>query len=642
MTKKIILAVVILLACVSFARAEDYESVNLINSTNWVKWFDDALGYRYDSHGCLHFTPADMYLVYKTIPAGTPIEIKKYKLEEDDPPYLLEKVPFLADKITAEAEIGRQALIFRNYKTGIVVYPSLNVIVIMVNDSPYAKVNALSGPPEEYQMAFDVENGKPVQWDFMLTTPTDPGEYTVLRMTDHYISSAYYQNTIVPFGAWIEPVNGVWSYEENDKWLKLPDNVAADLARPESQRSYNYFDINFDANGKIAAARYAGHDFGKYVMLWTQDGVTHYPEMGYCAGQLLYEQIMLVKDLVYFLTVPGPDDLDSLVASSDNFKFYRSLYELKTTGKTSGSIDPGSLAYYRLYNGLPAEDMDESLIDPRVAKALEEYRQDRLPRDQKARREALGLYNYIRTIDLVIEKQAGWYAQVKNDWENLEHLRIKLRDDFDRMGVLSLDNRQNTVEEWLTDRLEFRSVAPPKEAKYGGELSFAGFFKPDEENQLFTDRERAVMLDQIRQAATGEGTGLNLNVVDALNDYNFGVLLNEIPGRSLQEPRLPARFSPKYRFPLRSPAGRHADESLQIFRSLKRGSGRQDPAACQPGKFFRRPGRYEGPVRRDLRGADRGLSRFRRLDNIPEEGAVRPPDGERGAADQFLPRAGER
>ena len=524
-----IFLLVILAGC---AIAEGYESIDIINSQNWVNHFDDLLGYLYDSHGCLHFSPVDIYLLYKTIPPGLPLTIRKYKLKEDDPPFPIEKVPYLSDKTASPKDIEKHALTFKNYQTEIVVYPSLDLLFILVNGYPYAKVKTLAGPPYEYLMAFDIKKDGPVLWDFMLTTPTDPGEYSTLKATDHYLSSSYYKNTIVPFGAWIKKIDGAWSYQKRGKWYKLPDNVADDLLKPEDQRVYNYYDINFDASGKITAARYAGHDFGKYVLLWTADGKNHYPEMGYAVGELVFEQIMLVKDLVHLLTVPGEDSFDRVVAQNKNFTFYKSLYEFKNSkGKISlKNVDQALLSYYKLFNSFDLNDEDEKLMDERAVKAFREYTENRLPRGKQARLKALGLYNYIRANSQVIDKQAYWYEKIKNDWEMFADLRAKLREDFNHMGVLSLENRQNIVEGWLNDRLEFKKVSSPKQAKYLANLSFSIFFKPDEESALFSERERAVMDEQIRRAVKGEAQGFNLNIVDALNNYNFGLLLNEILG----------------------------------------------------------------------------------------------------------------
>ena len=532
MKKLFILLFVGFLAGGVFAAEDPYQSIKTINSTNWAGYFDDLLGYVYESHGCLHFSPADAYLLYKTIPAGAPLKIKRYQIKDNDPSFPLAKVPYLVDKTSSQADIKKHALTFRNYKTEIVVYPLLNQMVMMVNGYPYAKVKALVGPPYDFLMPYNVQKGRPIDWDFMLSTPTDPGDYKILRVTDHYLSSAYYKNTIIPFGAWVRKVSGVWSYQKDGKWYKLPEHVRADLKRPPQQRQYDYYDVNVDAKGNIVAARYAGHDFGKYVILWSKDGKYHYPEMGYAAGELVFEQVLLIKDLVHLLTLEGPDDLGSCVDKNADFMFYKELYEFKESKgkKIPAKGDRVLFIYYKLYNGLDIDVGEQLLMDGRVVKALSEYRENRLPRAQRARWEALGLYHYLRLNSEIIDKQAYWYEKVKTDWEIFRKLRAALREDFDRMGILSLENRQNIVEGWLNDRLEFKQAALPKQAKYLQDLSFATFFKPDDQTTLFTERERQIMLERIRKAVKGGTGGLDLNAVDALNKYNFGILLNEILG----------------------------------------------------------------------------------------------------------------
>src|SRR3989339_945265 len=184
--KKLLSFVLLLFLAGSLAAAEP-QSVKLINSTNWNKWIDQTIGYLYESHGCLHFTPTDIYLLAQTVPAGIPLTVKKYKLKETEPDFDPDQVPYLAELTASPQDIKKHALTFKTDVTSIVVYPSLGWLVIMVKGVPYAKLQTLAGPPEDILM----------QGDFMLTTPTDSGEYKILRTTDHYVNANYYQNTIV-------------------------------------------------------------------------------------------------------------------------------------------------------------------------------------------------------------------------------------------------------------------------------------------------------------------------------------------------------------------------------------------------------------------------------------------------------------
>ncbi|OGC05975.1 hypothetical protein A2230_08660 [candidate division WOR-1 bacterium RIFOXYA2_FULL_36_21] len=511
--------------------SQTYESISLINQTNFAQKFNDYLGYVYDSHGCLHFTPADIYLLTQTIPNGIELKIKDYKIKKEEYPDYLESIPYLVDITKDSDDIKKHKQLFNSSTTEVVVYPSLSKLVIKVNGIPYAKIDTLAGPEDEMLIAFDVVKEGLIEWDLMLTTPTDPGIYTILRSTDHYISSAYYQNTIVPFGAWILKKNGVWSFKENNKWYKLPQNVIDDLNRSANNRQYNYYDVILNKDGKVTAARYAGHDFGKYVLLWTVDGKNHYPEMGYAAGELLYEQIILVKDLVYLLTLQD-DDFDAAVLKSKNFMMYKGLSDfIKSKGKvTSKEIPPRVYSYYRLYNGFELKPEDYKNMDSRVLKAFSEYKENRLPRDKVTREKELGLVHFLKVNSMVVDKEAAWYEKIKKDWDFWKNLKISAREDFKKMGILSLSNRQNLLEEWINKRLEFSVVTTPKQAKNLQDLTFSSFFKPSEENSVFDEREKEEMLKLVRETVKNDSAGLNLYSVDALNNYNFGVLLNDILG----------------------------------------------------------------------------------------------------------------
>jgi hypothetical protein len=534
MFKKILFGILLLQLSSNLTFAQEYTGLDILNGKNWAKYFDELSGYVYDSHGCLHFSPTDIYLLYKTIPDGTPLRIMNYALKQnEEPTFAIEKVPFLIDKINSEQDLEREAAMFKYYKSRLLVYPSLNLLFIFVNDYPYARVKTLPGIAQNYLLAMEVQKNQEITWDIMLSTPTDPGEYTILSTTDHYLSSTYYQNTLVPFGAWIKEVNGSWFYEKDQKWHKLPERIKTDLARAASSRLYNYYDLNYDSDGRVVAARYAGGDFGKYALVWTQDGRNRYPELGYAAGELLYEQIILIKDLVHILTTAPLDDFDSALQNNENFSFYKSLYEFKISKGAKNNIDkadPAALSYYKLFNGFEVTKDDSAVMDPRAVKAFWENKQNRLPRDSLSRQKSLGLYHYLRINTEVIDKMAGWYEKVKNDWELFKNLGLALRNDFEQMGVLSLSNRQNILSQWFFERMEFKKAVPPRSAKYVQELSFTSFFKPDEDSTLFTERERAVMLQKISQTASLESLGLKLQTVDALNHYNFGILLNEILG----------------------------------------------------------------------------------------------------------------
>ncbi|MFH1542743.1 MAG: hypothetical protein ABIE84_06635 [bacterium] len=510
--------------------AEEYKSLDILNETNLALYFNDFLGFVYDSHGCLHFSPSDIYLLTKTLPNKIPLRIKKYS--DTSLPADLAVAPYLAEITNNRGNLEYHRQQFAAGTTEVIVYPGLSHLYIRVNKKAYAKVFALSGPEEDYLMAFNISKNEPITWDFMLTTPTDPGEYTILNSSDHYISNAYYQNTIIPFGAWLVKREGRWIFQKGKTWLKVPAHVVADIESGEGERFYNYYDLNYDNQGKVWAGRWAGHDFGRDVLLWTKDGKNRYPELGYSAGELFFEQIILIKDLVHILTQPGPDDFETLIGNNEDFGFYWELSEfVSSKGKyRPPQLNAQSIAYYKLFHNWEMTDQENALLDKRMVEAFSEYEENRLPRKGIARQKSLGLYQHLRFHSQVIDKQAYWYEKIKKDWDYWLELRVRLRKDFDKMGIRSLENRQNLLERWLTERLEFNTLVPPSQAKYVQNLSFTSLFMGDDENLVFSQRERQEMTQLLRQIISGEVEGVTLHSVDALNNYNFGVMLDEILG----------------------------------------------------------------------------------------------------------------
>jgi len=436
----------------------EYDSITLLNSTNLALRMSDFLGYLYDSRGCVHLTPSDALLLTSTLSPGIPLKIMNYDFEKKKTD--LPDVPELASLVMDENDLENQRLLFGSRQTEVVVYPSLKIILIKVSGKPYARVRSLAGPWSNLKMPLEVNIGEPIVWDPFPATPTDPGNYSILNATDHYISQTYNDTTVIPFGVWIMKRNGFWYYQENNEWLLLHDYIIQDIEAPEGKRKYSYFDVNYNSYGSIEAARWGSHDFGRHVLQWTRDGRNLRPEMAYSCGELMLDQISLVKSLAYLLTVDGPDDLDALAPGSSRLSFYREVYRFLKTGVVppSNAEKPRAYAYFRLFNKWPLSESDCAMMDERLVKALKEYRERILPRNRQDREETIGLYYYLKVNSEMIKKYALWYSKLKDDWPFWANMRSIIRKDLSAMGVAPKD-RGLLVEKWLTDRLEFRSVA---------------------------------------------------------------------------------------------------------------------------------------------------------------------------------------
>src|SRR3989338_5614718 len=253
-----ILCLTLILPVIS-AETSSYEAINILNSSLWAQYFEENLGFLYDSHGCLHFMPSDIYLLTRPIPAGTPLNIKSYN--ETEITEEMENLPVFNEVVNSTQDVLNYAQTFKDHPAKIIVYPGLEKLFIYVNGLPHLQLHTLPGPPPEYRMVFDLKKDGQIVWDFTTSTPTDPGSYTTLKSISRYLSNLYYLNTIVPFGAWMVKRNDGWAYQEGKRWYALPEFITADLSLPDAQRQHNYFDVNKDGRGKTVAARWGSNDF---------------------------------------------------------------------------------------------------------------------------------------------------------------------------------------------------------------------------------------------------------------------------------------------------------------------------------------------------------------------------------------------
>ena len=197
--------------------------------------------------------------------------------------------------------------------------------------------------------------------------------------------------------------------------------------------------------------------------MWTKDGRNRYPELAYSEGQVLFEQITLIKALSVLLIAPGGDALEGLINGNEDFRVYRDVDKFISSGGAvqPDSLDPVSCSYVRLFKGFKLSDDDKAKINRLARQAFDEVRAGQLTGSAADRHRTLGLYNYIRDTAWTFDKWAGWYTMVRDDWAFFSGLRVKLRNDFDRLGIKAEGKRQAAVEKMLTDRLEFRQAVFP-------------------------------------------------------------------------------------------------------------------------------------------------------------------------------------
>ncbi|MCU0641337.1 MAG: L,D-transpeptidase [Candidatus Margulisbacteria bacterium] len=495
MNRKLIwLALIAILLCPAAAAEIELPSLRAINATNWGKYFNELMVEPDPSRGEVFLLPADAHLLYQVLPKGVPLTVKSYRPTAGDPSFQPENIPLLARQVSTPDDLARCRQILINASAEAVIYPGLKRLFLLVDGVPYAQVAVAAGLEEPFL---------PPGENF-LARPAPAGNYRLSEKSDHYLSGTYYDRSVIPFGAWLRPIKGIWSYEKGGYWFRVPAAVADDLQAVPARRRFRYYDANLDNDGRLLAARWGNNEFGRYALFWTARGGLGYPYCAYAPDNAVYDQVMLTKCLVQLLTAPGSDDLGDRLAANTDLRRWQALAGYLAAGGTVLSS---------------AEEEGVRLLSENI-----------LPRESEARQRALGQYYQAERKTLAYRRRVKWLEKVSREWQFLRQLREQLRADFDRLGIYALQNRENILENWLTERLECRLVSPPTGAKYLLPPTFNAFFRPQTKPSLFDVRERAVMKELIRRAVSGEVGGLALRSVVALNSYNFGRILNDILG----------------------------------------------------------------------------------------------------------------
>ena len=96
----------------------------MLNRLNVGDISQKMLGFPYDSHGCFHFYPTDIYLLYHIVPDYTILDIKSYKAL---PPEAYIQTPLAVTRISTKEQLKTYKNMFNNpARTRIEAYPGIN------------------------------------------------------------------------------------------------------------------------------------------------------------------------------------------------------------------------------------------------------------------------------------------------------------------------------------------------------------------------------------------------------------------------------------------------------------------------------------------------------------------------------------
>lgn len=431
------------------------ESIDAFNSYNFCLLANRMLGDLYKSHGCLHVSPINVYLLNTLLPIGSSLEIKDYNAKIDmakakDFPKLIEYIDYNSDLRDLKKSFASKS----DVRT--VVYPGQSAYVIYLQGEPFAGLSVQAGPQDKFYMyQYRDDLGYPV-FDKNLAFPTPAGKFFIFRKYVNYVSSAYKDQTTIPMSAEIRKIKGKWMFEDGrDNWKSVPASVAADIEKGEKDRVYDYYDIIKDQGGNIVQARWASNTFGVYPIALSKDMRTMAPELVHTTCDLILDQYKAFAALLDIMSV-GSDSFDECVASSDSFSNYKACFDFIDHGDSWG-LDPSESGSYKIFNNMPLSPEESASLPKDVVIAhkvlagkekLTKDEEDLLVNEGIAQRSGgsvrismekiRGLEFYTYQYVVMIKKCANLYTAVRDNWDDLTSLRTYIVND---MQDLQIDDR---------------------------------------------------------------------------------------------------------------------------------------------------------------------------------------------------------
>lgn len=506
--------------------AQTYESISILNNTNFVRFINNSYFTSLKkSNGDIHFTPIDIYLLAKVLQEGVTVEVMA---DYTIPKYSLETLEVFSDIVDFD-NIKSYERIFRENDVKIEIYPAINKAVVLVNDSPYVQLKVSTGPTKEFSRILRILKDDEIYFNDLQSFPTTSNRYETLEIIQDYISNSNPSTTIIPFGTVITHEDRIWKYEYKGKTFSLPEEIATDLELAYAERKYNYLDIKIDPKTqKTNSAIWAGHPFGKYTITLYKANNTNPTLLFYSPGEYVYEQENLIKNLSRILTIPEEDTFDEVILSNPEFSYYK---DINTFITSLGSIEPTSLnstecSYYRLFNDFKLTDKDYQNIDQRITDSFNAYVNNKNYNYGTKKQIPLSIFTFLEENSQNFEKKSNFYNLLKNNWELLKELKIKLRTDFEDLNIFSKDERAQKLKDWMTERLEFKKIKMP----FQKSISLYTFFKKEKSVTLLPQDQKDHIKNLISKELSKNDPQLVFYSTSAINNYNFGVLLNKMLG----------------------------------------------------------------------------------------------------------------
>lgn len=371
--KNFILGIFFLILFQQNTFANDNNLIKALNSYNINKIEQTFLGYQYDSHGCFHFYPRDIYVLYRIIPKGSLFIINNYK---KNAPIKYKRLPLLASKISSTRDIKYYQNLFTNKNFEAKAFPKDDLWVIFHNKKPLFKIKTIGGPKKNYYLSFGADTNKKITFEKSLAHQTTPGTYYFWGGDKDFYTPYYNDTTLLPIGSKIsQQYNGSYVYEKKGKTYPLPKSIKEDMKNQCDILNFKYYDIKQNKEGRIKEAKWCSNDFGKYVIYWSRDKKSIRSEIGYATGDLLYEEIIFLQDLANALAKGSIKfNKQEFISSFSDYNNYLSVYDFLYNQNSDINIKNYDVnTYLKMMYRIKVSYKDWEKISPIVRAAYKKY-----------------------------------------------------------------------------------------------------------------------------------------------------------------------------------------------------------------------------------------------------------------------------
>jgi len=446
--------------------------LTLINEMNFPNISQEILGHPYDSHGCFHFYPADIYILYSIVPDLAELQVKDYT---STPDVAVSELPWAIEVIKKTADIKYYKELLNNpSNASVVAYPGSEVWIIYNKKVPLFRMKALPGPSKAYYLSYTNPTSSEYTFDPSLSEATTPGKYYIFGRSDDFFTTSYRYTTIVPMWAKIQKTSGGYVYYRKNKAYPVPEIIRIDLEKNYAGRLiYNYFDIKRDASGKIVEAMWGSHDFGKYTIFWSRDKRNVSNEMGYATGEVSFEQKQFIMDLATALSVPSSNKLESFLNNfsgyheyinllyflKGNDSFYlnnpvvttylRLMYNQNVTYKEWQGLPPYIRAAYKLYYFPKDYTLDSEEI----------YSLNKIGINSKDYRKIYGIERELYLYKIAADKLILKFAYLTKNWDYFKQIYSLGQTEFAKAHIDSLKTKEDVFYKILLKRNQFEQIS---------------------------------------------------------------------------------------------------------------------------------------------------------------------------------------